>query len=190
MSSNIRHNWRKEKESNLHVFRLDKGLSIKELCEKAKICDTDYHALQNGSRSPLYLTGINQGRIKESASRLLNVLGCSVEEVFPRYVCSLKDDIYTDEQINEVMVGMETLKEINIEEQYDREEFIKSFLPVLTKNMSKNEIKTLFLRIIHGETLDEVGAEMGYSRERIRQFESKIYNKIRYWRGVLKLQEN
>jgi len=46
-------------------------------------------------------------------------------------------------------------------------------------NLTMKEINIYFARKFQKKTLEEVGKEFGVSRERIRQMEAKVENKVR-----------
>ena len=79
----------REYESNLGLYRIDRGLTIKDLCTLAMVHPTAYANLNNGMESPLYECGERAGRPKVAAKRLCEALGIDIEDAFPRYFCKI-----------------------------------------------------------------------------------------------------
>jgi len=79
----------KDYESPIGKFRIAKGLHVKELCKKIGINQSVYGTLQNGMITPFYLWKWKYGEIKPYVYKLCRVLGATLSELFPRYICDI-----------------------------------------------------------------------------------------------------
>jgi DNA-directed RNA polymerase specialized sigma subunit len=74
-----------EYESLVNVFRVDAGLTHRELAQQANVTVSDIISLANGMKSPLKANG----DLCISAKRICEFFGIGPEEIFPRYICAL-----------------------------------------------------------------------------------------------------
>ena len=157
----------KEYESNLNDYRLTFGLTIKEICYKAKISTTTYCGLNNGMESPFY----KNGEIKPYVEKICRLFKATLAELFPRYVCDLnRKTELTSDQILDITTGETT----NVERIFLLRDIDKA-LATLTKRERFVIIETFF----NDSTFTEVGACLGVSGGRVRQIQSKALRKIR-----------
>lgn len=75
--------------------------------------------------------------------------------------------------------NLATTESIDVDDLLEIYEFYKSYLDDITYEMPlDNKALEIFKRRIKGETLEEVGASFGLTRERIRQIEAKAFIKL------------
>lgn len=164
----------REMESRLGEFRVDRGLTIKDLCLMAKVHQGTYSALNNGMLSPICVSGV----VRKSAKRLSDFLGVSLSDLFPRYFCDFyrNDNPFVEEQMYELGGCGSTPKDpLDILEERER---TKSLFLDISENTPEREVKVFMMRM-DGYTLAEIGEKFNVSRERARQMEKKCINKAR-----------
>jgi len=166
----------------LRQARLDAGLSVKELCEKACIHIGDYYDYQRFARYPSPDRGF----------RLSVVLGVSVEVLFPSEIAPVR----IRKQMEDMTISLAefaSLAEINAasvletsgwEAEVEARELLPSVVTSVLATLTDRERKVLELRFGMGEndahTLEECGEVFGVGRERIRQVEAKALRKLRH----------
>lgn len=151
--------------------------------------------LSTGAMSPVYeLTTKTHyaGQVKPVALAISEVLGVSLEDMFPRYVCRIRKD--TDDMTDGQLIELS-------ESQYSREAADPRMNGIveadaiedMRKRLNFNELfreflkprEELALRRRFGldtgtpRTLDAIGREIGVSRNRVRQIEAKALRKLR-----------
>lgn len=165
-----RYSSKKEYESNLSEFRVQHGLTIKELCALAGVNQNTYSDLNSGVVSPVYKTGI----AKPSALKLAQALGADLFDLFPRYFCSINEhkEISKEEIINNWHVGLvanDPLDDVLLKEKQDiANEVYRKIRPIYRK--------VLKLRIVDELTREDIAKIIGVSIERVRQLEVKATN--------------
>lgn len=170
----------KEKESFLTDFRLAKGIYLRELAEMTGMRLTDITNLDSGITSPLISRGIAKGEVKPEVIKLCKLLGTTPEEVFPRYICritaskTLPEGFLTD--ISHSTYDQWATKSPEI--QYEAYDFARKLVEL--EVISKMQLGVLLARQ-DGLTLEEIGAELGVTRERIRQMEVYTEEVIHQW---------
>lgn len=165
---------KKEYESNLSEFRVQKGLTITELCALAGVSQNTYSDLNSGVVSPVY----KNGTTKPSALKFAQALGVDLFDLFPRYFCSINEhkEISDEEIINNWHVGLvanDPIDDVLLKEKQDiANEIYQKIRPV-----HRNVLK---LRIVDELTLEDTAKIIGVSRERVRQLEAKAINSFLY----------
>ncbi len=156
----------KEYESRIHEFRVARGFRITDLMNLTKGSQSEISALANGTISPLF---DKKGDIKPLVLRLMEVLGASFEDLFPRYSCALAKDELLPDQIKDLFFpGDPQQPEDVLCEKEWAGEYGRHF-----RLLNPRLQKVLNLRFFEGCTLQECGDSLGISRERARQLESK-----------------
>ena len=172
------YNQRREWENELAKIRTEENLTIKELCEKAKIPQSLFSGLQSGMISPLYLSGHREGKVKPWASKILKVLECTFEDVFPRYVCDIAKNELSDDQVlditmSELSMNGDLFQCLCKKRLFDKLRWVVGFL-------LPRESEVIRCRFWHGWSLDEVATWMKISGERVRQLETRALRKMRH----------
>lgn len=125
----------------------------------------------------------------ETMCKYAETLGCTVAQLLDG-VTDIKDfhldaDIFAYYPWNlalAVMAGTKW-KAIGYEAtEEDRERAYRVYVPALLesmKNLTEREQRVLYMRFNNGMTLEQVGKELGVTRDRIRQIEAKALRKLR-----------
>lgn len=156
----------KEYESRIHEFRVARGLRIKDLMDLTKGSQSEISALANGTISPLFA---KDGDIKPLALKLMEVLGASFEDLFPRYSCELVKEELLPGQIKDLFFPEDPEQPLDV---LCKEEWMGEYRRHF-KLLDPRLQKVLNLRFFEGYTLKECGDSLGISRERARQLEEK-----------------
>ena len=164
---------RREHESLLSEARLAQGLTYQKLSELTGEQPQRLAQLSTGTLAPVSL---RTGEILPWVERTCLVLGVPPEELFPRYFCTLRDDqeeapdklipedyLFSDDTIQALTEPAETTAE--------RRELVRLVLHLLDDKPRMQ--RTIELRLLWDQTLDEVAKVMGCTRERARQMEAK-----------------
>jgi RNA polymerase sigma factor (sigma-70 family) len=163
----IRYDEKVEHENNLAKIRVnDCYMSVNEVCLEADIAPGQYSQLQNGMTSPLYLSGAKKDTIKPWVNKVLDVLGCTFDEAFPRYVCDLKRSILSDDQCLQFLISNYTLSE-NKENTEN-----KDLVNYLMDSLTEQQKTVIYLMFFEENTLEEIGEYLSLTKERIRQIKS------------------
>lgn len=137
------------------------------------------------------------GELKRSAEKLCDYFGCVIEELFP--VGHLFAPLKTNRC--EANITADQLAIINgrheqrlLEDLADEEDEHGNRFEALfdIAGLNAKERTVISLRFVEEQTLEQIGAKVGATRERIRQIESKALRKMRKsggeisqkWRGV------
>ena len=164
-----------EHESRLSELRLAQGLTYRELEEITGIHKSKIACMSTGYSSPLDPLG----SLSRAAELVCLSLDSTPEYVFPRYFCRLADDetVSLDNLTTCYLYSEAAEHELtaSAEERATKRELITQAAQCAT---SPRQRKILRMRL-EGFTLDEVGKELNLTRERVRQLESKIINKLR-----------
>lgn len=167
-----------EYESNLSEFRVQAGLTIKELCSQADVKPPTYSGLNSGTIAPIYLARGRAGEAKQAAVNLANFFGVDLFDLFPRYFCSISEhkEVSEDEIVDNWhrgLVANDPLDNVLLKEREDvANEVCRKIRPI--------HREVLMARIVRGMTLEETGKILGGSRQRIMQLERKAKASIKW----------
>lgn len=164
---------RREYESLVHLYRVDMGLSYRELSLLANVPTADIAALANGMKSPL----LEKGGLCLSALKLCNFFGIEAEDLFPRYSCSL-DNAFQFENVPYETYS-ERISNSTLSQMEDKEYLLKLFVLLLDKYPSEIRGVEVLIHWCLGETYDEIAKREGVSRERIRNIYIRILRRLR-----------
>lgn len=94
----------REYESPIGQFRIALGMTIKELCDEAGCSPGTYGNLQNGLYIPY---DPKTGQVKSWVNKMSIILGASLSELFPRYICEINRLRITlnQDQVNEITIS-------------------------------------------------------------------------------------
>ena len=162
-----------EHESLLSEERLAQGLTYQKLSELTGVPPQRLATLSTGTVAPVSL---RTGEILPWVERTCLVLGVPPEELFPRYFCALRDDpreapeklipedyLFSEDTVQALTEPAETTAE--------RRELVRLVLHLLDDKPRLQ--RTIELRVLWDQTLDEVAKVMGCSREYARQMEAE-----------------
>ena len=156
-----------EHEGNINDFRLALGLTYRELADRAGCWPGEISSLNAGLISPID----RNGKPRPTAQRLMNFFGCSIADLFPRYVCDFsRKNTLTDDQVAGILHGRVPTVE-DADERMEIEHAL-SRLPARLRDV-------LVSRFFRGETLEEIGLRHGITREWCRQIERTALQKMK-----------
>jgi transcriptional regulator with XRE-family HTH domain len=187
-------------ENNLLEFRLEAGLTVHELCNKAGVNATAYVNFVTGKCSPIYQISRRKGQIKDAVIAFADVLGVTPSELFPREICTIDPEEkqkridfllskHANCEINEALIGAFSMRHsqgcweerVFSKNLYDRvKKIIDNKLPQIQKDI-------IYLRFFHDCTLRQIGSNMGACGEKVRQIEAKA---LRYLRTSFVLRKS
>jgi RNA polymerase sigma factor (sigma-70 family) len=168
----------REWENNLQKIRTDQYLTIKDISEKAGVPACMWGDLANGMTSPLWLGGNRRNEIKPWVQKLLDALGCTFAEAFPRYVCDLERSGVTVEQTLSLSLSTLTRRQASAKEQHL--EGLRRDLTRLLSTLRPREEHVVRLVFFAGHSFAGAGGLMGLTTERIRQIIQKALRKLRH----------
>ena len=164
-----------EHESRLSELRIQQGLTYRQLEKMTGVRKEIIACLSTGSACPLD----RYGSLSRSAELICLALDATPEEVFPRYFCRLADDetVSLDNLTTCYLYSEATAYTLTApaEDRAAKMELISRAVACATSPRQR----TLLKMRLEGSTLDEVGQLLNLTRERVRQIESKIINKLR-----------
>jgi RNA polymerase sigma factor (sigma-70 family) len=172
----------REYESNLSEFRIQAGLTVKELCEMSGVKQPMYSALNSGTIAPIILAKTSpdgaQGEAKPAARKLALALGADLIDLFPRYFCSINEhkDISEDEIVDNWHNGLVSSDPEEDVLKRERQDIGNEIFMKLKPRLRK----ILLARFTEEKTLSELAKETNLSRERIRQMEKMAINSLKY----------
>ena len=182
-------------QSDARLSALQKHGPVTAFCEIYDLPRHQVYALLNLKLSPLLKHGrTDRTRIRPICQRLSDVLQIPITELFPEslYAIAWKTTQFAI-NIAPEMVNIEALDRIATHQylsqgaiQHRAIEGAQTRMIVreVVGTLNPRERKVLKLRFGMGgnaeHTLDEVAAELGVSRERIRQIETKALRKLRH----------
>lgn len=164
---------RREHESLLSEARLARGLTYQKLSELTGEQPQRLAQLSTGLIAPVSL---RTGEILPWVERTCLVLGVPPEELFPRYFCTMRDEaVEAPEKLipEDYLFSEGTVQALTepAETTAERRELVRLVLHLLDDKPRLQ--RTIELRILWDQTLDEVAKVMGCTRERVRQMEAK-----------------
>ena len=162
-----------EHESLLSEERIAQGLTYQKLSELTGVPPQRLATLSTGTFAPVSL---RTGEILPWVERTCLVLGVPPEELFPRYFCTLRND--QEEELDKLIPEDYLFSEDTVqiltepaETTAERRELVRLVLHLLDDKPRLQ--RTIELRLLLDQTLDEVAKVMGCTRERARQMEAK-----------------
>lgn len=181
----------REHESNIGVFRVERGLTIKETCLMAGMFDYEFISLQNGMSSPFYL---KDGRVKPCVERLLKIFNCTMGEAFPRYVCEMKKNTLPDDVASELLLGEYSIstaggKTGKNEMADDYKNVIKKALDSLPKETRAAVILYFGLFDVPPMSQKEIAEKIGRSKARVSLHVRKGLRHLSRFRSLRELHE-
>ena len=173
----------REYESPLWEFRLARYLSLKELGKMCGCCDTEISNLQTGMAVPYYLQsnrkrGIVAGQMKPHVEKMAKILGASLAELFPRYICDIRR--FNCPDYLEIMRHFcsDFSRGLSQDRLYIRLELMK----VLATLTPREEAILRFRFGFDGQhkTLESLARLLNVKKERVRQIEARALRKLRH----------
>ena len=104
----VHYNTDREWENYIQEVRVERGLTISELAEKAETSSSQLVQLMSGIISPLYQIGRRKGLVKPWVERICVVLNVEPEHMFPREICPIEDPSlkgFCGDQIDEITLS-------------------------------------------------------------------------------------
>lgn len=148
----------REYESPIGEYRVASMLTVKELCAEARITAREYFEYQSGMASPLNNRPGKEGQVRATAQRLVDALGVSLSDAFPRYFCEIQSaNGYTSDQLS--IFHSYPVSHENVENY----EVISKALRALTPRE-----KDILMQVSDGTTQTALAEKYGISKERIR----------------------
>lgn len=175
--------------------RVELGLSVRQAAEAAGVSYGLWLDLEGLKVSPLDTShrAVKHGaKWRPSAVRMAVFLGCQPEELFPDVIVAVKAPTVVKEiKASEALAlagYAQTLELPGTPEAALLSEEMRRDVNRALKTISPRE--ELVLRLRMDRTLDEVAAEFGVTRERIRQIEAKALRKLRHPSRTKLLEEH
>ena len=163
-----------EHESLLSEERLAQGLTYQKLSELTGELPQRLAQLSTGTVAP---GSLRTGEILPRVERTCLVLGVPPEELFPRYFCTMRGETVEEQPekltLEDYLFSEGTVQALTepAETTAERRELVRLVLHLLDDKPRLQ--RTIELRILWDQTLDEVAKVMGCTRERARQMEAK-----------------
>lgn len=177
-----RYDLNKEYESNLSEARIQAGLTIHELCDKINISITDYCGLNSGERSPV---NIQTGKVIPAAIKLAEIFAMNLSDLWPRYFCSITQhpELSDDDIAENFHQGCFSIEYQDPELILLEKELYHSLEHMINFKLSSRDRKVFKMRFIEEKTHQEIGDEIGFSCERIRQLCLDIVRRLKWHRN-------
>lgn len=170
----------REYESPILIIRDELGIKMCDLCKEAGCSSATVYDLAYGMTWPVY---ISNGQIKPHVQKIADILGCSVEELFPLYFCKKREKQFTN---NELFLSAYTIKiSRNTEISFLEIEFFKKLNDERYAAIPKRTKTMLYLRFFEDSTLEEIANEFHLSRDRVRQIIDKGLRIMRFGKANL-----
>jgi transcriptional regulator with XRE-family HTH domain len=178
---------KKEYESNLSEFRIQAGLTIKELCKKVNISPTEYTYLNSGLTAPLTYTGTT----KDSVIRLAEFFNAELSDLFPRYFCTLSklDNYSIDEIVDNFHPEKRSPDFDDPELLLLRKELVSAFDRLLN-GLSRVDKFVIIEYFIKDETVTKISKDLNVSQKTGRILLDKALKNLRRRTTKLVKQDN
>jgi RNA polymerase sigma factor (sigma-70 family) len=162
-----------EKESNVHLYRLDHNLRILDLAELCGTSGGMICGLQSGMVSPVNTKGKKVNEIKAPVKKMMALFGCGFEDLFPRYACKLdQQTVLTDCQVARILYGNYQNHDLDLNMMMDKVEEAMATLP-------PREQKFIRMFFLECKTYKKCGDTFGVSVERARQITLRGMKRLR-----------
>ena len=170
------HTNKHEHESHLSTLRIARGLTYAKLSELTGVSTQHLACLSTGTFSPID----RWGHLTRNAELVCLVLEATPEELFPRYFCDLNsrtDGVALENTYPLWLYSDDTAQHLTepADKAVERRQEVND---ILGRAKKPRDRAILALRL-QGWTLDEIGKDMGLTRERVRQIESKTFKGVR-----------
>lgn len=168
----------REKEANINDYRLDMGLTLRELGEIVGLTPSQITDLNAGIQSPLFERGKRAGKIKPQVLGMCKLFDCTPGELFPRYFCEIQRATPSKQELakaaESTYLHKATKDPLEILIEKDTINNILQRLP--------NNLRVVYIMYnAFGCTYDDIGKVYGYSRQYAEFLVSKarrLVNKI------------
>jgi len=170
------HTNKHEHESKLSEMRIARGLTYAKLSELTGVSSQQLSCLSTGTFAPID----KWGHLTRNAELVCLVLEATPEEVFPRYFCDLNsrtDGVALENTYPLWLYSDDTAAHLTepADKAAERREEVNN---ILGRAKKPRDREILALRL-QGWTLEEIGQDMGLTRERVRQIETKTFKEVR-----------
>jgi len=144
--------------------------SSADMARKGNLNAQEISSLVSMRAKPIH----KNGNWRELALNVAGMLSCDPEDLWPDHI----KEIRLKRSSAEMNVGLDTVTQIaknGSANTLDRKQIVGSLIDVLTPR----EEKIIYMLYHNGKTLEDVGQELGISRERVRQIEHKAIRKMK-----------
>jgi len=153
-----------ERDNMVNEIRLDKGLTLKQLADKAGIHVNVLCQRLYGNTSPVILVGRSKGHVKPWVDKLCSALDVTPADLYPRYFC----DIRKRELFDEDIVSEWQWRPENPEEALAKKEILEILIKQFNRVLSPEGRRTIICRFFLDETLEEIAKKEGITKEGVR----------------------
>jgi RNA polymerase sigma factor (sigma-70 family) len=170
----------REYESPLLIIRDELGIRMVDLCKEAGCSATQVYDLAYGMSWPVY---VKDWKIKPYVEKICDILGVTVEELFPLFFCKVREKQFENE---ELFISEYTLKiSENTESRFASTEIYQKLNDKQYAKLSKRTKKILYKYFFEEKTYREIGENFNIHQERVRQIILKVLRRWRLGNGDL-----
>jgi len=162
-----------EYENRMNQIRREKNLTLEGL---GRMVGKSYRVIESVELGYQSIFKIN-GSVKDFVVKISEIMGVSLEDIFPRDICSLLRPLeLTEYQINEILCAKPEESLMN--------EAMSNYMKLIISGLPPRWRTVLILRFglfgERGHTLDEVGEIFNLTRESIRVLEHRGLRWLRH----------